>query len=98
MLGFQDSKSTNSRVNAAKNISKAFSKFGKYIKLDNQTTCHIIMTTTVESRTSSHQTVTTMSKLLHILRKTLHKHTKFRVQVDENDEATRWDFICRKPH
>lgn len=39
-----------------------------------------------------------MSKLLHVSRKTLHKYTKFRVRIDENDEATCWAFICRQPY
>lgn len=40
----------------------------------------------------------TMSKLLHVLIKTLHKHTKVRVQVDANDEVACWDLITRKPY
>ena len=30
--------------------------------------------------------------------KALHKHNKFRVQVDENDEAGCWDLITRQPY
>ena len=40
--------------------------------------------------------VARMSKLLHVSRKTLHKYTKFRVKIDENDEASCWDLICRE--
>ena len=39
-----------------------------------------------------------MSKLLHVSRKTLDKYTKFRVWIDENNEATCWVLICRKPY
>ena len=42
--------------------------------------------------------VTTMSKLLHVSRKTLHKHIKFGVQVDENEKYACWDLICKKPY
>ena len=38
--------------------------------------------------------VAIMSKMLHVSRKTLHKYTKFRVNMDENDEAACWDLIC----
>ena len=42
--------------------------------------------------------VTTMSKMLHVSRKTLHKYTKFRVKIDENDEVTYWAIICREAY
>ena len=42
--------------------------------------------------------VGTMSKLLHISRKTLHKYTKFRVNIDENNEAACWALICREAY
>ena len=44
------------------------------------------------------QMVTTMSKFLHVSRKTLHEHTKVRVQVDENDEDACWDLIYKQPY
>ena len=40
----------------------------------------------------------TMSKPLHISRKTLHKYIKFRVKINENDEAAYWDLICREAY
>lgn len=42
--------------------------------------------------------VTTMSKLLHVSRRTLHKYTKFRVRIDENDEVPCWALICREAY
>ena len=42
--------------------------------------------------------VTIMPKLLHVSRKMLHKYTKFRVKIDENDEAACWDLICREAY
>ena len=42
--------------------------------------------------------VATMSKLLHVSRISLHKYTKFRVNIDENDEAASWDLIYRESY
>ena len=42
--------------------------------------------------------VATMSKLLHVSRRTLHKYTKFKVKIDENDEATYWALILRESY
>ena len=42
--------------------------------------------------------VATMSKLLHVSRKKLHKYTKFRVKIDENNEASCWPLICREAY
>lgn len=39
-----------------------------------------------------------MSKLFHSLRETLHKHTKFKVQVNENDEVACWALITTQPY
>ena len=42
--------------------------------------------------------VATMSKLLHVSRKALHKYTKFRVKIDENDETSCCALICRESY
>ena len=42
--------------------------------------------------------VETMSKILHVSRRTLHKYTKFRVKIDENDEVACWALICREAY
>ena len=42
--------------------------------------------------------VATMSKLLHVSRKKIHKYTKFRVKIDENNEASCWPLICREAY
>jgi hypothetical protein len=39
-----------------------------------------------------------MEKLLGTTPKTLHKHKKFRVQLDVNDELACWAIICRHPY
>ena len=85
-------------MNVNENISKEFSKFGKSRKHDVQAAQRVITTTVVAPSTSRQQMVATMSKLLHISRKTFHKHTRFRVRVDEDDEGTCWHLISRKPY
>ena len=85
-------------MNVAENKSKGFFEFGKSRKYDIRDSYKEITTIVVAPGTSRHQMVTTMSKLLHVSRKTLHKHTKFKVQGDENDEAPYWALICKQPH
>lgn len=58
--------------------------FGKSRKPDVQAMHWEIATVIIASR---QQKMGTMSKFLHVLRKTLHKHTKFRVLVIERDET-----------
>ena len=47
---------------------------------------------------SRNRMVAKMSNMLHISRKTLYKYTKFRVKIDENDEAACWALICREAY
>ena len=42
--------------------------------------------------------LTSMARALGTSRKTLHKHRKFRLQIDVNDELACWRAICRKPY
>ena len=39
-----------------------------------------------------------MEKTLGTSRKTLHKHRKFRFQIDVNDELACWTVISRQPY
>jgi hypothetical protein len=39
-----------------------------------------------------------MAKTLGMTRKTLHKHRKFRFQIDVNDELACWTVISRQPY
>jgi len=41
--------------------------------------------------------MTTISKVLHDLRKTLQIHTKFKVFIDENDEVSSWILFIENP-
>lgn len=98
LLGFQDSKRRKARVNAIENMSKEFSMFGKSRKPNVWVARKEITITIVAPSTSRQQMVATMLKLFHVSRKTLHKQTKFRVWVDENDEVAFWDLITKKPY
>ena len=69
LLVFQDVKSRKACVNATKNISKAFYKFGKSRKPDVQASCRVITIVVVAPSTSRKQMVATMLKLLHVSRK-----------------------------
>jgi hypothetical protein len=39
-----------------------------------------------------------MEKTMGTSRKTLHKHRKFRLQIDANDELACWTVISRQPY
>ena len=52
----------------------------------------------VSSRTKENRLVTSMARALGTSRKTLHKHRKFRLQIDVNDELACWRAICRQPY
>ena len=50
------------------------------------------------SSTKENLLVKSMARALETSRKTLHKHRKFRLQIDVNDELACWRDICRKPY
>lgn len=72
--------------------------FGKSRKLDVRDTCREITTVIFARSTSRQKKLERMSKLLHVSRKTLQKHTKFKVQVNENDESSCWALITMQPY
>ena len=52
----------------------------------------------VSSSTKENRLVKSMARALGTSRKNLHKHRKFRLQIDVNDEITCWRAICRQPY
>ena len=52
----------------------------------------------VSSITKDNRLVKSMARALGTLRKNLHKHRKFRLQIDVNDELACWRAICRQPY
>ena len=98
LLGFEDVKNKNACENVTENVAIALCAFGKLRKIDISDACREITTAIVAQRTSINRMVTTMSKLLHVSRKKLHKYTKFRVNIDENDETSFCALICRESY
>ena len=76
------------------NVTKALSSFGKSRKIDIQAVHKAITIVVVVPRS---QMVLTMLNIISVSRKTFEKYTKFRVQIDESNEAACWDLFCRKP-
>ena len=52
----------------------------------------------VSSSTKENHLVKSTARALGTSRKTLHKHWKFRLQIDVNDELSFQRAICRKPY
>ena len=98
LLGFKDVKNKNARENVAENVTTALSAFGKSRTNDSRDARRAITIAVVARSTSRNQMVTTMSKMLHVSRRTLHKYTKFRVKIDEKDEVACWPLICREAY
>ena len=57
-----------------------------------------LLTGVVMKRTSSSRLMSATSKLFKTSRKSLWRHTKFRIQLEENDELACWANICRRPY
>ena len=49
-------------------------------------------------QTASSWLMSANSKMFKTSRKFLWRHTKFRIQLDENDELACWANICRHPY
>ena len=84
-MGFKDVKNKNACENVTKNVTTTLSAFGKSRKTDISFARREITTAIVSRSTLRNRMVATMSKLLHVSRKALHKYNKFRVKKDEND-------------
>ena len=52
----------------------------------------------VSSSTKENRLVKSMAWALGTSQKTLHKHWKFQLQIDVNDELACWRAICRQPY
>ena len=96
LLGFKDVQNKNACENVTKNVTTALAEIGKSGKTYIKATRGEITTAIVAWSTSINRMVTTMSKLLHV--STLHKYTKFRVKIDENDETSCCALICKESY
>ena len=72
--------------------------FGKSIKPNIQVDHREITTIVVSPRTSISSFMTKMQKENYISRRKMRRASKFKVCINENNEATYWDVICRKPY
>ena len=98
LLGFKDVKNKNACENVTENVTTALSAFGKSRKTDISAAHREITTSIVARITSRNRMVAIVSNLLHVSRKKLHKYTKLRVKIDENDEVSCWALICREAY
>ena len=80
------------------NIGDAIKQFGKYRKKDTISTCRAIQTSIVSASTRQKHLTTQLAQEVETSRKTLYKHSKFRMKIDENDELACWEIICRQPY
>jgi hypothetical protein len=94
LLGIQKlSKDTKVQQNVFNNITSVLKAFGKSLKEDVCVACKMLQITIV-SRSNIKDCLTLhMEKTLGMSRKTLHKHRKFRFQIDVNDALSCWTMI-----
>jgi hypothetical protein len=99
LLGIQNStKDTKVKQNVFDNITSVLKAFGKSRKKDTSVACRVIQTTIVSSSNIKDRLTRHMEKTMGTSRKTLHKHRKFRLQIDANNELACWTMISRQPY
>ena len=82
--------------NVIENIGDAIKKFGKSKKKDTSAARRAIQTAIVATSTSQKRLTTQLAQAIGISRKTLYKHNKFKMKIDENYELACWAIICRQ--
>jgi hypothetical protein len=99
LLGIQKStKDTKVQQNVFNNITSVLKAFGKSRKEDVRVARKTLQTTIVSGSNIKDRLTLHMAKTLGTSRKTLHKHRKFRFQIDVNDELACWTVISRQPY
>ena len=78
------------------NITSVLKDFGKSRKEDVFVARREIQTTIVSSSNIKDHLTRHMEKMMGMSRKTLHKHRKFRLQIDATDELGCWTVISRQ--
>ena len=81
------------KENVIQNINSALKSIGRSRKKSDLDAHRAIQM--VVSSTKENLLVKSMAQALGTSRKTLHKHRKFRLQIDVNDELACWTAICR---
>ena len=67
-------------------------------KKDTSVARKAIQTAIVSASTRQKRLTTQLAQAIGTSRKTLYKHSKFRMQIDENNELSCWAIICRQPY
>ena len=99
LLGIQKAtKESKLKHNVIENIGDAIKKFGKSRKKDTSVARRAIQTAIVSSSTIQKRLTTQLAQAIGTSRNTLYKHSKFIMQIDENDELDFWAIICRQPY
>ena len=80
-----------------KNVTSTLATLAKKRSQVEKNARREILTGVVVKRTSSSRLISATSKLFKKSRKRLWSHTKFRIQLDENDELACWANIYRRP-
>jgi hypothetical protein len=96
LLGIQKSKKdTKVKHNIFDNITSVLKAIGKSRKKYVSVAHRAIQTTIVSSSNVKYPLTQHMEKMMGTSRKTLHKHRKFRLKIDANDELACWTMISR---
>ena len=99
IIGYsQGDKRVEMKHNVIENIGDAIKKFGKSRKKDTSATHRSIQTAIVSASARQKRLTTQLAQVVGNSRKTLYKHRKFRMQIDENDELACREIICREPY
>ena len=91
-------KESKLKHNVIENIGDAIKKIGKSRKKDTSAAHRAIQRAIVSASTRQKCLTTQLAQAIGTSRKTLYKHSKFRMQIDENDELSCWAIICRQPY
>ena len=86
------------KENVIQNINSAINSIRRSRQKNVLVVHRAIHMAVVSSSTKENRLVKSMARALGTSRKKLHKHRKFRLQIDVNDELACWRAICRKPY
>ena len=84
--------------NVIENIGDAINFFEKSRKKNISAARRAIQTTIVSASTRQKGLTTKLTQAIGTSRKKLYKHSKFKMQIDQNDELACWAIICRQPY
>ena len=86
------------KENVIHNINSAINSIIRSRQKNVSVACREIHMAVVSSSTKENRLVKSMAQALGTSQKNLHKHRKFWLQIDVNDELACWRVICRQPY